>query len=614
MHLTSVAVAVSYEPVRSTGAPTPFNPRNMAPPSPRQHYQVGHGNGPPPPQRPGPLTSSPPRSFSSNRDLPSLHQNHRPTSGMSISSMIEPDPNPPQRAPSSSMFNPGPSSRAPQQPSHAAHTGPLSPHTARAQEHRARQDYQGSETYGRLVHPADQERTAMASSHPISLSHASDQLRYGEHQKTQVHPQDRRRDDGSIASGDARHYNPHFPHFQHAPDGMRPRSNSQPAGPGQQHSTSSANVRSAPAYDPVAQYKNAFSTSHIMPEHGGVVPEYRGHAPDRERAESMSREERNQALRASMLRPHTPTYHAQHGQDRRVEVQSAHRDVGWNSAPSRYDHFAGPPQLRTPPSRVEHVLFDGQQRLTASAQYSPPGPSDYRSNHQVNRAETPQGPNDRDQHAQYPSPTVMRSSIAAMQSNDEPMSDRSYGQRPANTPAISQNPTDPSQRGSDPFNHTQPQPSRSLLIVHPEAARKGGRNSPLPQAVQGAQIQLSGPGDEPGIKNEFGRMFSGIGTGVGSALSSFGPAPNEDGAQGNGVSSPKPDEARNATPVRVPPDGKDVNVASTGTRGVKRTRKPRGDGSKLNGDGADGTATSNAKGAKRGRHTHHHHHHQHGHQ
>jgi len=51
-----------------------------------------------------------------------------------------------------------------------------------------------------------------------------------------------------------------------------------------------------------------------------------------------------------------------------------------------------------------------------------------------------------------------------------------------------------------------------------EINRKG-RVSPLPQAVQGAQAQLPGPAGEPGIKSEFGRMFSGIGTGVGTISS-----------------------------------------------------------------------------------------------
>lgn len=53
---------------------------------------------------------------------------------------------------------------------------------------------------------------------------------------------------------------------------------------------------------------------------------------------------------------------------------------------------------------------------------------------------------------------------------------------------------------------------RNVLAVQ-EMNRKG-RVSPMPQAVQGAQPQQPGPAAEPGIKSEFGRMFSGIGSGV----------------------------------------------------------------------------------------------------
>ncbi|KAL8827779.1 MAG: hypothetical protein Q9170_006874 [Blastenia crenularia] len=71
----------------------------------------------------------------------------------------------------------------------------------------------------------------------------------------------------------------------------------------------------------------------------------------------------------------------------------------------------------------------------------------------------------------------------------------------------------------------QPRHSLSLLIE----SGKRGRVSPLPQAVQGAQGRNCGPASDPGIKNEFGRMFSGIGSGVGSS-----------GPMGSGNSTPFP--------------------------------------------------------------------------
>lgn len=59
---------------------------------------------------------------------------------------------------------------------------------------------------------------------------------------------------------------------------------------------------------------------------------------------------------------------------------------------------------------------------------------------------------------------------------------------------------------------------RSLLNVANDNKR-GGRASPVPQAVQGAQAQIVGP--ETAIKSEHGRVFSGIGGGVGAV--SVGP-------------------------------------------------------------------------------------------
>jgi len=55
---------------------------------------------------------------------------------------------------------------------------------------------------------------------------------------------------------------------------------------------------------------------------------------------------------------------------------------------------------------------------------------------------------------------------------------------------------------------------RNYLPLSPDIHRTG-RSSPLPQAVQGAQLKFTGPGRDFSIKNEFGRMFSGLGSGVG---------------------------------------------------------------------------------------------------
>lgn len=138
-----------------------------------------------------------------------------------------------------------------------------------------------------------------------------------------------------------------------------------------------------------------------------------------------------------------------------------------------------------------------------------------------------------------------------------------------------------------------PHNQRSLLQVH-EINRKG-RISPLPQAVQGAQPQLSGPAGEPGIKSEFGRIFAGISGGIG------------------GISSPAP--TRTALPFSGPGmlrrDDSDIPqqeagpepATKPGARG-KRSRKPKDD----DGNGEDSGRASPAGRNKRAKnHAHHHH-------
>lgn len=79
-------------------------------------------------------------------------------------------------------------------------------------------------------------------------------------------------------------------------------------------------------------------------------------------------------------------------------------------------------------------------------------------------------------------------------------------------PSASGHADEQSRKGSDELSQ-----HRALLGLAAES-KKGGRYSPLPQAVQGAQAQSIGP--EIGIKSEHGRIFSGLGGGVGAASAS----------------------------------------------------------------------------------------------
>jgi len=153
---------------------------------------------------------------------------------------------------------------------------------------------------------------------------------------------------------------------------------------------------------------------------------------------------------------------------------------------------------------------------------------------------------------------------------------------------------------------------RSFLGVSPEANRRLGRASPLPQAVQGAQAQFAGPGGDPGIKSEFGRMFSGLGSGLGSA------------PPGNGTSTP----SRQSPMPQRSGDGPevisiDIDGARTGrsaSRNARKGRKVKDEGGQPDSESGDGRGTPDLgsfRGNKRAKHTHavhHHHHHPHSHQ
>lgn len=132
---------------------------------------------------------------------------------------------------------------------------------------------------------------------------------------------------------------------------------------------------------------------------------------------------------------------------------------------------------------------------------------------------------------------------------------------------------------------------------------KRGRVSPLPQAVQGAQSRPSNtPSRDPGIKNEFSKMFAGIGSGV-------------TGVGGSGASTPFPPSPRQSVENEqrhFGPPSEVVKVTETGDgpRGGKRRNKVKEDevdnsGGRMIGLSADG------RGIKRAKHSHRHHIHGH---
>lgn len=132
--------------------------------------------------------------------------------------------------------------------------------------------------------------------------------------------------------------------------------------------------------------------------------------------------------------------------------------------------------------------------------------------------------------------------------------------------------------------------------------------SPLPQAVQGAQAQLVGPTGEPGIKNELGRVFSGIGSGVGASA----PGQVGSGPPTPATSSPfKRDDAMARSTSGGMNDGAISKVPRAASGTGKRGRKPKEEENKDGVENGTSQRASGTRGGRRGRHVHHHHHHAH---
>lgn len=124
---------------------------------------------------------------------------------------------------------------------------------------------------------------------------------------------------------------------------------------------------------------------------------------------------------------------------------------------------------------------------------------------------------------------------------------------------------------------------RSFLGLVNEQARFE-RGSPLPQAVQGAQSQPAGSGRDPGIKSEFGRMFSGLGSGVGST------------PQPNGTSTPtrrSPLDERRPSENLARRDHHQTTMGA-GSRGGRRAKRGGLDETRMGIEPSDSRLTSAA--------------------
>ena len=171
-------------------------------------------------------------------------------------------------------------------------------------------------------------------------------------------------------------------------------------------------------------------------------------------------------------------------------------------------------------------------------------------------------------------PTVMTESQALRQDLSQPLTpntDTSERQRARDSPLLFTSRNSLATPSSDVIVHSVEDGNQSSRLLGFLAETKRGRISPLPQAVQGVQGKMKGPTSEPGIKKEFGMMFSGIGSGVGSNMST--PVPPDSQAPDSIPSSPtRFEEVERRTPLGPKADLQD---AKKSRNPKKRSRKTR---------------------------------------
>ncbi|TPX13591.1 uncharacterized protein E0L32_006062 [Thyridium curvatum] len=596
----------SRHPSSSSLPPSASISRPMPPPgSPPQPGQGpgGHtmgGYGLPPP-RPPPVSVGPPSAFPSGRELPALSSLPRTGSSgssMSISSMLG-GPPPPSREPSAPY--PPPSTSA---GGHGPGYGP--PVHASPRLHNT--DYPAF----RRPHTPDQRPydardprvSANAASPPQAMYGTPEVQRYGTPQGY-----GQRGPPPMSAADQAREQQARMA------ASMPPRPNSQPksfsSGPPPPRHVDMG--RPGPPEGVYGRREEYPPSTEYNPERPGRALKYEEprYMTERERQERefelRDREMRDRAISGGeQSRPpqamHQQPEYLQRGQP--PAYPRNEREPTWQRPP--YEHSrpydsAGPQPRHPdyPPSSTSNYPGHPTYSQPPADRYPPPGPPP------PHQGMPPSGP---PPVQPYDSPERQRYGLPPQ--HQQPPRGRMMDDAPP-PPSVAYSAASslydasrgrPMEEGPAPPG----QPNRLLGIQ--EMNRKG-RISPLPQAVQGAQPQISGPAGEPGIKSEFGRMFAGIGSGVSMGISS----PVAAGAQlafaaGGGARR----EDGEGPPQDAAPE---TNAKGQNGRGKRRKLKDedgKGD------DDSTGRLTPVGGRTKRNKthahhhhHSHHHHHHHH---
>lgn len=593
--------ASSLPPARQLGRamapPPPTSPTSPTQPGP-QHpsSQPAMVYGPPPP-RPAPLAVGPPNAFPSARELPALGPLPRSGSAggssMSISSMLGGPP------PASRDSQPPPSQHYAQHA--AAPAAPGSSSSYAPSVHASPRMHSASSEYPLFRRPQTPDhqrpydpRTTTAPS-PRGHYSTPDLQRYGTpqgsyHSRHPSAPADTSREPGRMSAG--------------PPGATQPK----PYG------------GVAPRPMDVARPDEA----HARREEAGPPAQGIDYKPERSGPRPYAYEDR---FRTERERQGVADAREREGMERAFSGVDSHRHMLSPREMGRRDSHASQPQYGRP-------LEGRDQRDPRDAQWGRPGvESNYRApmDHQRPPAELPSAsgpypphhasayqaaPPERYPSASHPPPHPQASSGAAPQPfepSEHPRMDHMHQQhqhyplhrprhaeeapQPPPPPSIAYNPSPFDSRGRTADEPTGPSSHQRNLLAVQDINRKG-RVSPLPQAVQGVQPQHPGPAGEPGIKSEFGRMFSGIGSGVG-AIGVSGPATSGSAAVYGNAPSIKREDVENA----ATDSGPEAAGKGKGRRRKLKDDEARGD------DDTSGRVTPGGRSNKRAK-AHQHHHHQ----
>ncbi|PQE17161.1 Histone deacetylation Rxt3 protein [Rutstroemia sp. NJR-2017a WRK4] len=636
----------------SIGHGTPVN-RNMPPPSspqqPPSQQPQQHGYGPPHPRAP-PVSVGPPSAFPSNRELPTLPPLGRPPStagsSMSISSMLG-GPAPANREPMSAQYpSPiGTSAQPPPMYSNAPHASPrvssTAPDYAPYRRPQTPERQRAFETRGHRANSAGSPPGAGGQyGTPDSRRFGTPQT-YGQRPPPgqMVQQQDDRRESQPMRVTNM---------------GVPPRPSSQPTafnppisrppdrGPvanegqfGRRMETNGRSMENLTRGEPVYQRpQGGFDDRH------GQAYEYMERERmqrDREKeAIIRDREMQERARPAAMNEPMRP------GMNQEYPHQIAQRDpqATYNRPPehreqpawmrSGYDqprpgyeqpqYDRPPPQQSHPPNGYDYPRSSAPQYqghpAYAPEPHDPRDPRDSRDPRDPRYSRAPQptsAPGSHyepryDERLERAAPPHQQQAARQQQSEAQkhPMQGRQvmYGGPEPGAPY--QINGSPQRRPIEEAPQMQQQQSqRSFLSV--QENRRGGRLSPIPQAVQGAQVQQPGPAGEPGIKSEFGKIFHGIGSGVGASMSMPSPIP------GTSAGMPFSNAARredleNPSTQNSPVENGGHMIARTSSLGGRRRKLKEEDRADDESSTGRQTPTGRAKRAKHPAHRHHHHH------